>query len=169
MFRSYRTIRVNAPVEWVFQFLYHPETFMTLLPHDASFEYTDVGAKPAGGFYYNMYYSFLRMKVLSVSETLRIVPNQEIVIETKGPLSGLAYWQMEPDGNGTKLTIRFDYRETPQPVYSLSPKLASALTQQMLNTIAENGMQKLRCPDIEANLRQQSVQPSGDSSSGRVM
>src|SRR5947209_314129 len=107
MFRSYRTVRLNAPVQWVFQYLSHCDTFMTLMPTDSSFEYTDVGPKPSGGFYYNMYYSFLRMKVLSLSETVRMVPNLEIVIETRGPLSGLAYWQIEPDGAGCKLTVRF--------------------------------------------------------------
>lgn len=147
-----RTLRLNSPAQWVYQYLSHHETFINLLPHETSFAYTDVGAKRSGGFYYNMTYSFMRMKMITINETSILTPNQQIVIETRGSLSGLTYFTLDAEDSGTRLTVRIEYKETPTVLDSFTPKFSTAVVHQLLDGISENAKHKLRCPDIERNL-----------------
>ena len=72
-------------------------------------------------------------------------------------MSGQAIYTIDPEDNGCRLTVRFEYKETPTVLDSFTPKFSTAVVHQLLDGISENVKHKLRCPDIETNLFQAGI------------
>jgi hypothetical protein len=68
---------------------------------------------------------------MSITETvLDYQPGELQLLQMEGMLSGLARWELTPEGNGTHLTTTFDYA-LPGGVFG---KIADALVVKRMNT-----------------------------------
>jgi uncharacterized membrane protein len=68
---------------------------------------------------------------MSISETvLDYQPGELQLLQMQGMLSGLARWELTPEGNGTHVTTTFDYA-LPGGVFG---KIADALVVKRMNT-----------------------------------
>lgn len=101
------TVDIDAPVEKVFAFLMDPEKTFALAPDDRA-ELVDVRRTDSGvGTSYRM-----RMKVAGWTvpgpsmEFTEVIPNRLIVDHSSMGLHGSWRYEFEPEGNGTRLTMR---------------------------------------------------------------
>jgi uncharacterized membrane protein len=68
---------------------------------------------------------------MSITETvLDYQPGERQLLQMEGMLSGLARWELTPEGNGTHVTTTFDYA-LPGGVFG---KIADALVVKRMNT-----------------------------------
>ena len=115
-----RSITINAPVEKVFTYIEDPMSNPEWLP--SMMEVKDVVGEGAEKRF-RWAYKMVGMRLEGESTTTEHVPNQRIVVQTKGGASSTWTWTFEPHDAGTKVILVVEYT-IPIPVLG---KLAEAL------------------------------------------
>ena len=115
-----KTITINAPVEKVFGYIDEranlPEVWPSLV------EVEEVERLSNGGACFQFVYKMAGMRFKGRSEDTEYVANQRVVSKTTGGIDSTVTWTYQPEGGGTKLTIKAEY-SVPAPLVG---KLAEA-------------------------------------------
>lgn len=115
-----KSITIKAPVEKVFAYIEDPMSNPEWLP--SLMEVKDVvGEGVEARFRWT--YKMVGLRLEGESTTTEHVPNQRIVVQTKGGVSSTWTWRFESHDAGTKVTLVVEYT-IPIPVLG---KLAEAL------------------------------------------
>ena len=102
-----KSIKINAPVEKVFEYGIKPENLPEIWP--SLVEVKNVKELPNGGYSYDYVYKMAGMRFTGYSEDTEVVPNERAVSESTGGVESTITWTYEPEGGGTKLTILAEY------------------------------------------------------------
>jgi uncharacterized protein YndB with AHSA1/START domain len=102
------SVRVNAPVEKVFDYVKDPAHFLGAFPHQEDLVMGNVTMAPEGvGTTYEWTDRELGIKISGVSTRAEYVVNHRIV--DKSSTGPVWTWTFEPDGSGTTLTLMYEY------------------------------------------------------------
>jgi len=135
---------LSVPVEDVYTFITGAENMLSLLPKDAALTYTGVEAKPDGGYRYEVVYNLFRMKIITVSETIEMIPNQKLVIASKGQINGQTIWTLAQEDEGTRVTIGYEYAEPENTLRAVVHSYTNIVIRNTLSQIADNARMRIK-------------------------
>ncbi len=120
-----KTIRINAPVEKIFNYISDPTNLPEFWP--SLVETSNVKTLPNGGHSNRWVYKMAGMRFEGTSEDVECVQNQRLVSKTKGGVESTQTWAFHPETGGTKVTFTVEYT-VPIPVLG---KLTEAVIVRM--------------------------------------
>ena len=125
MARVEKEITVNAPLERVFSYVNEPGNLPEFWP--SLIEINNVQPLPNGGYSALWVYKMAGMRFEGTGKYVDIVPNQYIVVETRGGIASTITWTFRARENMTRVTLTIEYK-VPVPLLG---KLAEAIIVMM--------------------------------------
>lgn len=101
------SITIKAPVEKVFQYIDDPQNDPDWLI--GMIEVHEVEGAPGVGRHFHWTFKMAGIPFKGQSTTTEHVPNRRLVTESKGQIPSTWAADLEPAGDGTKLTMKVDY------------------------------------------------------------
>jgi len=133
-----KSITINAPVEKVFEYiddpLKDPEWMIGMI------EVRDVEGLPGVGRHFHWTFKMVGIPLKGDSTTMEHVLNRRTVTESVGAVSSTWAADLEPEGDGTKLTMKVDYT-IPIPVLG---KLAEHLVLRQNDRNLASSMENIK-------------------------
>ena len=130
------SIKINAPVEKVFEYASKPENLLEIWP--SVVEVKNVKELPNGGHSWEWVYKMAGMRFNGTSVDTEHVVNERTVSISTGGVESTITWMFEPEDDGTKMTTLTEYK-IPVPLLG---KLAEAfivkVNENESNTILTN-------------------------------
>ena len=104
-----RDIRVDSPVESVFDFLLNPNNLPEIWPN--IIEVKNVKKpKDNEGFNFNWTYKMSGLPFEGKCETIEHIPYERLVFKSNKGLDSTITWRFQPSGRETHVTLRFEYQ-----------------------------------------------------------
>ncbi len=125
-------------IEEVYAFITISENMLSFLPKDPSLTYSDVEVKPDGGYRYRVVYKVMGIKITTLTETVEMIPNEKLVIESKGQINGETIWTLTPVEGGTWVSIHYEYSEPENIFQAVARSYAHVVVRSTLSEIARN-------------------------------
>ena len=125
-----KSIKINAPVEKVFEYL-TPENLPEIWP--SLVEVKNVKKLPNGGYSWDWVYKMAGMRFTGFSEHIEFVPNERTVSQSTGGIESKITWEYQPEDDGTMMTSTVEYN-VPIPLLG---KLAESIIVKMNENEAE--------------------------------
>jgi len=126
-----KSIKINAPVEKVFEFMMKPEILPEIWP--SFVEMKNIKELPNGGHSWDWVYKMAGMRFTGSSENTEVVPNERTVSRTTGGIESTITWLYQPEDDGTNVTFEAEYT-VPVPLLG---KLVEAVIVKMNENEAE--------------------------------
>ncbi|MFC2054593.1 SRPBCC family protein [Chloroflexota bacterium] len=120
-----KSIKINAPVEKVFEYVAKPEILPEIWP--SLVEVKNIKELPNGGYSWDWVYKMSGMRFTGFSESTEVVPNVRTVSQTTGGIESTITWEYQPVDDGTKITNTTEYK-VPIPLLG---KLAESIIVKM--------------------------------------
>jgi carbon monoxide dehydrogenase subunit G len=134
----HKSIRINAPVQKVFDFMGDPMNNVKTM--SAMQEVSDIQDLANGGKSFRWKYRMAGMSMDGKSEDVALVPNQYREISSKGGVNSTWKWTFDAEEAGTRLTLDLEY-SVPLPLLG---KLAEAAILKTNEQEAEAMMEKIK-------------------------
>ena len=133
-----KSIIINAPPEKVFEYIddpmNDPEWMIGMV------EVHEVEGLPGVGRHFHWTFKMVGIPLKGQSTTIEHVPNRRTVTESQGGVSSTWAADVEPEGEGTKLTMKVEYA-IPVPVLG---KLAEQLISKQNQRNLESSMETIK-------------------------
>ncbi|MFZ1866801.1 MAG: SRPBCC family protein [Polyangiales bacterium] len=133
-----KSIIINAPVQKVFEYIddprNDPEWMIDMM------EVHEVEGPPGVGRHFHWTFKMVGVPLKGQSTTIEHVPNRRTVTESQGGVSSTWAADLQPEGDGTKLTMKVEYT-IPVPVLG---KLAEHLVAKRNERNLESSMQNIK-------------------------
>ena len=107
MARLKKSVVIHAPPEKVFIFVNDCAVLPEMWP--GRLELGEIQPLYSGGHRYSWVYHYAGRRVEGISETTEFIPNRKIVDKTVKGLPSSFTWTIEPQDNGTKLSLEIEY------------------------------------------------------------
>ena len=104
-----RDIRVDTPVERVFDFLVDPNNLPEIWPNIIEVK-TVKKSKDNEGFNFNWAYKMSGLPFEGKCDTIEYVPYERLVLKSNKALDSTITWRFQPSGRETHVTLRFEYQ-----------------------------------------------------------
>jgi len=102
-------IRVDAPVDRVFEFLVDPHNLPEIWPNIV--EVKNVKKSKANeGFNFNWDYKMSGTQFEGKCETIEYTPYERLVVKCNKGLDSTITWRFQPTGRETHVTLKFEYQ-----------------------------------------------------------
>ena len=104
-----RDIRIDAPVDRVFDFLVDPHHLPEIWPNIVQVENVKK-AKNNDGFNFTWDYKMAGMQFEGKCETIDQVPYERLVVKTNKGLDSTLTWRFQPSAQQTHVSLKFEYQ-----------------------------------------------------------
>jgi uncharacterized membrane protein len=104
-----RDIRVDTPVESVFNFLVDPNNLPEIWPNIIEVKNVKK-SKDNESFNFNWAYKMSGLPFEGKCETIEYVPYERLVLKSNKGLDSTITWRFQPSGRETHVTLRFEYQ-----------------------------------------------------------
>jgi len=104
-----RDIRIDAPVDRVFDFLVDPHHLPEIWPNIVDVENVKK-AKTNDGFNFGWDYKMAGMQFEGKCETIEQVPYERLVVKTNKGLDSTLTWRFQPSAQQTHVSLKFEYQ-----------------------------------------------------------
>jgi uncharacterized membrane protein len=104
-----RDIRVDTPVESVFNFLVDPNNLPEIWPNIIEVKNVKK-SKDNASFNFNWAYKMSGLPFEGKCETIEYVPYERLVLKSNKGLDSTITWRFQPSGRETHVTLRFEYQ-----------------------------------------------------------
>ena len=132
-----RSITINAPVEKVFAYVDDPMSQLEYLP--SIVEVKDVTGHGVGA-HYRWTYKMAGLRFEGESTMTEYIPNERMVVQSKGGIVSTWSWTFTPEDGGTKVNLTVEYT-IPVPVLG---KLGEALVLKQNEREADQVMANIK-------------------------
>ena len=109
-----RDIRVDTPVERVFDFLLDPNNLPEIWPNIIEVKNVKK-SKDSEGFNFNWTYKMSGLPFEGKCETIEYTRYERLVVKSNKALDSTITWRFQPSGRETHVTLRFEY-QIPSPL-----------------------------------------------------
>ncbi len=131
-----KEVEVNASLETVFNYINEPSSLPEIWP--SLVEIKDVQPLPNGGFSSRWVYKMAGMRFEGTAECIDILPNQYIIVETRGGIGSTMTWTFRFKDNITKVTLTVEYN-VPIPLLGrLAESIIVMMNEQESNLLMAN-------------------------------
>ena len=104
-----RDIRIDAPVDRVFDFLVDPHHLPEIWPNIVQVENVKK-AKNNDGFNFTWDYKMAGMQFEGKCETIEQIPYERLVVKTNKGLDSTLTWRFQPSAQQTQVSLKFEYQ-----------------------------------------------------------
>jgi uncharacterized membrane protein len=104
-----RDIRVETPVERVFDFLLDPNNLPEIWPNVIEVKNVKK-SKDHEGFNFNWTYKMSGLTFEGKCETIDYTPYERLVVKSNKALDSTITWRFQPSGRETHVTFKFEYQ-----------------------------------------------------------
>jgi uncharacterized membrane protein len=104
-----RDIRVDTPVERVFDFLLDPNNLPEIWPNIIEVKNVKK-SKDSEGFNFNWTYKMSGLPFEGKCETIEYTRYERLVVKSNKALDSTITWRFQPSGRETHVTLRFEYQ-----------------------------------------------------------
>ena len=104
-----RDIRVDTPVETVFNFLGDPNNLPEIWPNIIEVKNVKK-SKDNPGFNFNWTYKMSGLPFEGKCETIEYMPYDRLAFKTNKGLDSTITWRFQPSGQETHVTLKFEYQ-----------------------------------------------------------
>ena len=104
-----RDIRVDTPVDRVFDFLVDPNNLPEIWPNIIDVKNVKK-SKDNNGFSFNWAYKMSGMLFEGKCETIEHAPYERLVVKSNKALDSTITWRFQPTGQETHVTLKFEYQ-----------------------------------------------------------
>ena len=130
------TVRVDAPVETVFEYVDEPENHVEMTPSITAV--SNVEPLDSGGKRLDYTYEMAGVSLTGTMETPVYEPNDRIVFRMDGDLSGTLTWAFEPEGDATRVTYTAEYDLPGGVLAKVAEPFAVRYNERELRTTLQN-------------------------------
>jgi uncharacterized membrane protein len=131
-----KSIKINAPVEKVFDYLGDQANLPKIWP--SLIEITDLKPLPNGGWSNRWKYKMTGIHLSGTSEDTERITNQRIVSQTKGGIESIQTWTFQSENGGTKVTFAVEYTIPIPVIGAVAEAVIVKMNEQEAKTILEN-------------------------------
>ena len=103
-----KEVMVDAPIEKVYDYVSDPSNMVKYWP--SVMETKDLKPLPNGGYRARWVYKMAGIRLKGTGEHTEVVPNQYLVIETKGGVRSKIFWTFRSWEDATKVTLTVEYK-----------------------------------------------------------
>jgi len=144
-----REIRVNTPVERVFDFLVDPHKLPEIWPNIV--EVTNVKkSKTNEGFNFNWDYKMSGAQFEGKCETIEHTPYERIVIKSNKGLDSTITWRFRPAGRETHVTLEFQYQIPASLLKRLKDEIVIQENEHEVDAMLQNLKSRLELEPVYA-------------------
>lgn len=131
-----KSIRINAPVDRVYEFMSNPENLVEVWPN--MIEVSNVQTKPDGGRSYDWVYKMAGMKFHGHADTIAVEKNKRSVVKNDRGIPSTFEWTFAGEDGGMLLSVAVEYA-IPVPLgQKLAERLVSKMNERDAETLLEN-------------------------------
>ncbi len=131
-----KSIRINASVDRVFEFMSNPENLVEVWPN--MIEVSNVQTKPDGGRSYDWVYKMAGMKFHGHAESIAVEKNKRSVVKNDKGIPSTFEWTFSGDNGGMLLSVSVEYA-IPVPLgQKLAERLVARMNERDAETLLEN-------------------------------
>jgi uncharacterized membrane protein len=131
-----KSIVIDAPVEKVFTFMAEPNNLLEIWP--SLLEIRNVEPLPNGGYCYDWTYKMAGLRFEGRAEWIEFVKDQRVVDRNQGGIPSTFVWTYQPEGAGTRVTMRVDYSIPGAAVGRLAEPIIQKMNEHEAGTILAN-------------------------------
>jgi uncharacterized membrane protein len=136
-----KSVRIETPVERVYQYLNDPQNLPEIWP--SLMEVSNVEAKPDGRHSYDWVYKMAGLNFKGHSDTSELEAGKHVVIKNEKGIPSTFDWRYESDGAGTKVTLAVDYTLPNKLLDKLAAPFIERLNEQEAETLLKNAKARL--------------------------
>jgi uncharacterized membrane protein len=131
-----KSIVIDAPVEKVFTFMAEPNNLLEIWP--SLLEIRNVEPLPNGGYCYDWTYKMAGLRFEGRAEWIEFVKDRRVVDRNEGGIPSTFVWTYQPEGAGTRVTMRVDYSIPGAAVGRLAEPIIQKMNEHEAGTILAN-------------------------------
>lgn len=131
-----KSVRINAPVEKVFEFLTNPNHLPEVWP--SLVEVSKVTRQPGGAHSFDWVYKMAGMKFKGHSASTEVQKDKLAVVKNEGGIPSTFRWIYESKDNQTELTVEVKYQIPNTLLSKLAEPLIRRLNDRDADTLLHN-------------------------------
>lgn len=144
-----RDIRVDIPVERVFDFLTDPNNLPEIWPNVIEVKNVKK-SKDSEGFNFNWTYKMSGLPFEGKCETIEYTPYERLVVKSNKALDGTITWRFQPSGRETHVTLRFEYQIPASLLKRMKEDLVVQENEHEVDALLQNLKSRLELQPIYA-------------------
>lgn len=132
-----RSIRIDAPVEAVFEFVTHPENLVEIWPSLLAVK--NVQHAEDGAQSFDWTYKMAGVKFRGHADTTAVEPNKREILHNESGIPATFSWSYQPTGrNETTVTLEVDYEIPGKILRALAEPFVARLNEREAETLLSN-------------------------------
>lgn len=143
-----REVRINAPVEKVFDLIRDPRHLRELWPN--LMEVNKVRESNLGGFDYGWVYRMSDLQIEGKTRVMEYLIHRRLVTQTTKGLQGMTTWNLHDDGEEADLTFEMHYEIPPSLLKGHSEQVLIEKGEKDVEAMLENLKQKAEVELVHA-------------------
>ena len=144
-----RDIRVDTPVEKVFDFLLDPNNLPEIWPN--IIEVKNVKrSKDSEGFNFNWTYKMSGLPFEGKCETIEYTRYERLVVKSNKALDSTITWRFQPSGRETHVTLRFEYQIPSSLLKRMKEEIVIQENEHEVDALLQNLKSRLELQPVYA-------------------
>jgi uncharacterized membrane protein len=144
-----RDIRVDTPVERVFDFLLDPNNLPEIWPN--IIEVKNVKrSKDSEGFNFNWTYKMSGLPFEGKCETIEYTRYERLVVKSNKALDSTITWRFQPSGRETHVTLRFEYQIPSSLLKRMKEEIVIQENEHEVDALLQNLKSRLELQPVYA-------------------
>lgn len=131
-----KSVRLNAPVDQVFDYITHPENLPEIWP--SMVEVSNVKRKSDGAHSFDWVYKMAGVRFKGHAESIEIETNARSVVKNERGIPSTFHWTFEGANGGTRVTMEVEYTIPGKLLDKLVAPLVERLNDREAESVLEN-------------------------------
>lgn len=144
-----RDIRINTPVERVFDFLGDPNNLPEIWPNIVEVKNVKK-SKNNDGFTFSWAYKMSGLLFEGKCETIEYVPFQRLAVKSNKGLDSTITWRFQPTGRETHVTFRFEYQIPSSLLKRMKEEIVIQENEHEVDALLQNLKSRLELQPVYA-------------------
>ena len=132
-----RDIRVEAPVENVFDFLVSPHNLSEIWPNIVEVKHVKK-SKSNDGFNFTWDYKMVDVHLEGKGETIEYTPYERLVIKSNKGLDSTMTWTLRPASQATHVTLKFEYQIPASVLKEMDEEIIEQDNESTVDAVLQN-------------------------------
>ena len=144
-----RDIRVDTPVERVFDFLLDPNNLPEIWPNIIEVKNVKK-SKDTEGFNFNWTYKMSGLPFEGKCETIEYTRYERLVVKSNKVLDSTITWRFQPSGRETHVTLRFEYQIPSSLLKRMKEEIVIQENEHEVDALLQNLKSRLELQPVYA-------------------
>ena len=144
-----RDIRVEVPLDIVFDFLVVPHNLLEIWPNIVEVKGVKK-SKNNAGFNFNWAYQMAGIQLEGKCESIEYIPYESLVIKSNKGLDSTITWKFNSTGQSTHVTLKFEYRPPSSALKQIDEADLIQVNEREVDAVLQNLKNRLELQPAHA-------------------